>query len=132
MLGDRPITPEEINGNYNNFYEFGATKNVTKAAQALKIRPWTVKIDGMVEKPFEIGDRRSDPQDAARRAALSPSLRRGVVDDDPVDRLPDRQARRSSRSRSASAKYVVMQTFQDKDGAGLHARAGIRGPTPKG
>ena len=54
-IGDRPITPEEINGNYNNFYEFGTSKNVAKAAQALKIRPWTVKIDGMVEKPFEIG-----------------------------------------------------------------------------
>ena len=26
-----------------------------KAAQALKIRPWTIKIDGMVEKPIEIG-----------------------------------------------------------------------------
>src|ERR1041384_6436621 len=54
-IGDRPITPEEINANYNNFYEFGTAKNVTKAAQQLRIRPWTVKIDGMVEKPFEIG-----------------------------------------------------------------------------
>ena len=53
-LDGRPITPEEINANYNNFYEFGSTKNVTKAAQQLKIRPWTVKIDGMVEKPFDI------------------------------------------------------------------------------
>ena len=54
VLGDRPITPEEINANYNNFYEFGTSKNVTKAAQQLKIRPWMVKIDGMVENPFEI------------------------------------------------------------------------------
>ena len=53
-LDGRPVTPEEINANYNNFYEFGSTKNVTKAAQPLKIRPWTVKIDGMVEKPFDI------------------------------------------------------------------------------
>src|SRR5882762_1448676 len=53
-IGDRPITPEEINANYNNFYEFGTSKNVNKAAQALAIRPWTVKIDGMVEKPFDI------------------------------------------------------------------------------
>ena len=51
-LDGRPITPEEINANYNNFYEFGTAKNVTRAAQALKIRPWMVKIDGMVEKPF--------------------------------------------------------------------------------
>src|SRR5262245_52060956 len=53
-LEGRPITPEAINANYNNFYEFGSTKNVTRAAQQLRIRPWTVKIDGMVEKPFEI------------------------------------------------------------------------------
>ena len=52
---DRPITDEKINTNYNNFYEFGSTKTVAKAAQALKLRPWTVKIDGMVEKPQEIG-----------------------------------------------------------------------------
>jgi methionine sulfoxide reductase catalytic subunit len=52
---DRPLTDEKVNGAYNNFYEFGTSKNVTKAAQALKLRPWTVKIDGMVEKPQEIG-----------------------------------------------------------------------------
>src|SRR5215467_13208127 len=51
-LDGRPITPEEINANYNNFCEFGTSKNVTRAAQQLKIRPWMVKIEGMVEKPF--------------------------------------------------------------------------------
>ena len=51
---DRPLTDEAINGNYNNFYEFGASKTIAKAAQALKTRPWTIKIDGMVEKPREI------------------------------------------------------------------------------
>src|SRR6516225_6684900 len=52
---DRPVTEEKINTSYNNFYEFGSSKNVVKAAQALKLRPWTIKIDGMVEKPQEIG-----------------------------------------------------------------------------
>jgi len=52
---DRPITDEKVNGSYNNFYEFGTSKNVTTAAQALTIRPWTVKIEGMVEKPMEVG-----------------------------------------------------------------------------
>jgi len=52
---DRPITDENINGHYNNFYEFGTSKNIADPAQALPIRPWTIKIDGMVEKPFEIG-----------------------------------------------------------------------------
>jgi sulfoxide reductase catalytic subunit YedY len=47
---DREVTDEKVNGNYNNFYEFGPSKTVAKQAQALKVRPWTVKIDGMVEK----------------------------------------------------------------------------------
>jgi methionine sulfoxide reductase catalytic subunit len=52
---DRPITDEKINSNYNNFYEFNSSKSVAAQAQALPIRPWMVKIDGMVEKPMEIG-----------------------------------------------------------------------------
>jgi len=52
---DRPVTDEKINGNYNNFYEFGSSKQVASQAQALRIRPWMVKIDGLVEKPIEIG-----------------------------------------------------------------------------
>jgi sulfoxide reductase catalytic subunit YedY len=52
---DRPITDEKINGNYNNFYEFNSSKSVAAQAQALPIRPWMVKIDGLVEKPMEIG-----------------------------------------------------------------------------
>jgi sulfoxide reductase catalytic subunit YedY len=52
---DRPITDENINGHYNNFYEFGMSKNIADPAQDLPVRPWTIKIDGNVEKPFEIG-----------------------------------------------------------------------------
>ena len=52
---DRELTPEKINSQYNNFYEFGSTKTIARAAEALKIRPWTVKIDGLVEKPAEFG-----------------------------------------------------------------------------
>ncbi len=52
---DRPITAEKYVTTYNNFYEFGTDKDIVEPAQALPIRPWTVKIDGMVEKPFEIG-----------------------------------------------------------------------------
>lgn len=52
---DRPVTPTEISASYNNFYEFGSSKAIARAAQALKLRPWTVKLDGMVEKAREIG-----------------------------------------------------------------------------
>jgi len=52
---DRAITDEKINANYNNFYEFNSSKHVAEQAQKLETRPWLVKIDGLVEKPFEIG-----------------------------------------------------------------------------
>jgi sulfoxide reductase catalytic subunit YedY len=51
----RPVTPEAIKSTYNNFYEFGSHKQIWRAAQALPIRPWEIKIDGMVERPFTIG-----------------------------------------------------------------------------
>src|SRR5262249_10504061 len=52
---DRPVTHEKIKTKYNNFYEFGPSTSGAQAPQALKLRPWTVKIDGMVEAPREIG-----------------------------------------------------------------------------
>ena len=51
---DRPISPEEEATTYNNYYEFGSSKNIWKKAQALPIRPWTVTIDGLVEEPIQI------------------------------------------------------------------------------
>lgn len=50
----RKVTPEDVNTVYNNFYEFGSSKKVSEAAQKLPIRPWSVVIDGEVEKPQTI------------------------------------------------------------------------------
>jgi sulfoxide reductase catalytic subunit YedY len=52
---DRDITPGEIAGQYNNFYEFGSHKQIARAAESLKTRPWTVTIDGLVEAERTIG-----------------------------------------------------------------------------
>lgn len=52
---DRDVTAEEWATGYNNYYEFGSSKRIKRAAQALPIRPWEVTIDGMVEKPIQIG-----------------------------------------------------------------------------
>ena len=49
-----PNKLEDIAG-YNNFYEFGTDKSIWRDAQKLEVRPWTIKVSGMVEKPFEIG-----------------------------------------------------------------------------
>ncbi len=52
---EREISPAELVTTYNNYYEFGSSKTIWKNAQALPIRPWMVTIDGLVEKPIEIG-----------------------------------------------------------------------------
>ena len=51
----RDLTEEILATTYNNYYEFGSSKNIHQKAQALPLRPWEVAIDGMVEKPFVIG-----------------------------------------------------------------------------
>ncbi|WP_020184665.1 protein-methionine-sulfoxide reductase catalytic subunit MsrP [Methylopila sp. 73B] len=52
---DRAVTPEDVNLNYNNFYEFGTSKYIADEAQKLPLRPWTLKIGGLVEKSREVG-----------------------------------------------------------------------------
>jgi len=48
---EKPNTFEEIT-NYNNYYEFGTNKgDPARLAQKLVTRPWTVEVDGMVQKP---------------------------------------------------------------------------------
>lgn len=51
--GLEPNTFEDITS-YNNYYEFGTGKDdPARYADALTIKPWTVQIDGMVDKPGE-------------------------------------------------------------------------------
>ena len=51
----RALTPEPAATSYNNFYEFGSSKSVVRAAQALPADPWTITLAGMVGKPRSIG-----------------------------------------------------------------------------
>ncbi|MFN6956320.1 MAG: protein-methionine-sulfoxide reductase catalytic subunit MsrP [Acetobacteraceae bacterium] len=51
----RDITDEREATSFNNFYEFGSHKTISRAAQRLPQRPWTVKVEGMVESPREFG-----------------------------------------------------------------------------
>jgi sulfoxide reductase catalytic subunit YedY len=52
---DRRTTPAKFVTSYNNFFEFGSHKRIADAAQALKVDPWSVVIDGMVEKEQKLG-----------------------------------------------------------------------------
>jgi sulfoxide reductase catalytic subunit YedY len=109
---DRPVTDEKVNGTYNNFYEFGTDKAIHARAQALRLRPWTVKIDGMVEKPLELG-----LDDLVRKMPLEERLYRHRCVEAwsmaipwsgfPLAKLVEMAAP------AASAKYLRMETFLD-------------------
>ena len=50
---ERDLTAEREATTYNNFYEFGTDKSIHRAAQKLPLRPWSVKVDGLVDTPRE-------------------------------------------------------------------------------
>lgn len=50
------LTPQRHVTGYNNFYEFGTGKeDPARYAGALRTRPWTVVIDGLVQRPKTLG-----------------------------------------------------------------------------
>lgn len=52
---DVPTPWEDVTG-YNNFYEFGTAKDDPAAnAGAFRTKPWTVKVDGLCERPGDYG-----------------------------------------------------------------------------
>lgn len=51
---DRPVTDEEVSSTYNNFYEFGSHKRISRAAEALVSRPWKIEITGEVDTPITL------------------------------------------------------------------------------
>jgi methionine sulfoxide reductase catalytic subunit len=111
---DRPITDEAINTSYNNFYEFGSSKSIARAAQLLAIRPWTVKVDGMVEKPFDIAI-----DDLIRKMPLEERLYRHRCVEAwsmaiPWSGFPMAKLVEFAQP-LGSAKYVKMETFLDRD-----------------
>jgi len=51
---DEETTPYDAVTSYNNFYELGLDKGDPKRnAQHLKVKPWSVKVEGECEKPGE-------------------------------------------------------------------------------
>ena len=82
-------TPYDDVTTYNNFYEFGTGKcRPARLAGSLKTRPWTVKVDGECDGAADVPPR--GPRQAVRAggAYLPAALRRGMVDGDPLGRLP--------------------------------------------
>jgi sulfoxide reductase catalytic subunit YedY len=51
---ERELSTEELVATYNNYYEFGSSKTIWQKAREMPVRPWTVKLDGMVEQEREV------------------------------------------------------------------------------
>jgi len=111
---DRDITDEQLATTYNNFYEFGSSKNIWQKAQALPIRPWTVLLDGMLEKPIEIGI-----DDLLAKMPLEERLYRHRCVEAWSMAVPwsgfAMKALVDLAAPLSSAKYVKMYTFENSD-----------------
>jgi sulfoxide reductase catalytic subunit YedY len=116
----RPITQEKYATTYNNYYEFGDSKNIWRDAQALKQRPWTVKLDGLMAKPRTIGI-----DDLLKQVSLEERVYRHRCVEAWAMTVPWTGFPLSALLKIAeplgSAKYVVFETTQDKVMSGLDA-----------
>ena len=109
---DRALTDESYSGDYNNYYEFGTSKSIAAGAAKLRTRPWSVKIDGLVEKPFEIAI-----DDLIRKMPLEERLYRHRCVEAWSMAVPwtgfPVAALVAMAKPTADARYIVMQTFKD-------------------
>ncbi len=109
----RDLTPESITSVYNNFYEFGSHKSISKAARALPLDPWDITIDGEVNKPFKIG-----VEDLIKKMKLEERIYRHRCVEAwamtvPWTGFPIRDLVKLAQPKS-SAQYVVMETFLNR------------------
>lgn len=110
---DRPVTDEEVAAKYNNFYEFSAGKSVWKHVGAFKIRPWTIEVAGLVEKPkiYDIDElvKQMPLEERLYRFRCVEAWAMAV----PWTGFPMREFIKKVRPLS-SAKYIRMRTFLNK------------------
>jgi len=111
---DRAVTAEKSAITYNNFYEFGSHKNIHRAARALRLRPWQVRFDGLVEKPFTL-----DIDDLLAKMPLEERLYRHRCVEAwsmavPWSGFPLADLVKLARPLSGAA-YLQMETFYDAD-----------------
>ena len=112
QANDVPTPWDDVTG-YNNFYEFGTSKEDPKAnAQQFRTRPWTVKVDGLCDKPgdYALEDflKPAKVEDRIYRMRCVEAWSmvipwRGIALKDVIDRAQPR----------ASAKFVELTTLND-------------------
>lgn len=111
-VAGRAISPELQVASYNNYYEFGLSKSVSAAAQALVIDPWSVEFTGMVAKPKKIGF-----EDIMKQVSLEERTYRHRCVETWAMTVPwigfPLSKLLAMAEPSASAKYVVFTTLAD-------------------
>lgn len=110
---DRAVTPDKVVSTYNNYYEFSEDKDLWRAAQKLPQSPWSIKIEGEVEKPFTVA-----LPDLLKQVQLQDRVLRhrcveawGITV--PWTGFPLSQLVKLAQPKS-SAKYIVFQTIEDR------------------
>jgi sulfoxide reductase catalytic subunit YedY len=108
----RALTPEETVTSYNNFYEFGSSKRIARAARALELQPWEILIDGMVaeEKKLDVTEliRRMQLEERVYRLRCVEAWAMTI----PWTGFPMAELVRFAEPLSG-ARYVRMETFEN-------------------
>jgi len=114
----RAITDAQYSTTYNNYYEFSESKNLWRDAQALKMNPWTIEIDGLVKQPKKFA-----LEDLLKQVALEERIYRHRCVEAWAMTVPWNGFPMTDLLRIAeplgSAKYLAFQTAQDKTMPGL-------------
>jgi len=116
----RALTDEKSATTYNNYYEFNDSKSVWRDAQKMPQRPFAVTIGGMVQKPVTIGI-----DDILTQIPQEERIYRHRCVETWAMTVPWRGFPLAKllalAEPTASAKYVVFQTIEDKSMEGLGA-----------
>jgi methionine sulfoxide reductase catalytic subunit len=119
-LPGRELTPEKDATTYNNYYEFSESKNLWQSAQALKQRPWSIRLEGMLKQPRTI-----DIDDLLKQVQLEERVYRHRCVEAWAMTVPWTGFPLSQLLKIAepldSAKYVVFETAQEKSMPGLNS-----------
>ncbi len=114
----RALTDEKSATTYNNYYEFDESKNLWRAAQAMKTSPWTIEFAGMVKQPRKIAY-----EDLLKQVSLEERIYRHRCVEAWAMTVPWTGFPMAELLKLAeplgSAKYLAFETAQDKAMGGL-------------
>jgi sulfoxide reductase catalytic subunit YedY len=131
-LPGEEATPYKDITTYNNFYEFGTDKySPARRAQSLVTRPWTVSVEGLVNKPkvFDLDEltRLFPPEDRIYRFRCVEGWSMVI----PWHGFPLGELIKLSEPQGA-AKYVAFETANDPKGRGIPQTDALSWPYVEG